>query len=94
MYQADDRRTSFAQVKKSAQIRFCLCSGAGVLLVISLLIMAPLQGWLRGVPIWLGLLSLAFVLGLFLAAQKPSWHAPSAMIAGGIGVLATVGAVL
>ena len=94
MYQADDRRTSFAQVKKSAQIRFCLRAGAGGLLVISLLIMAPLQGWLRGVPIWLGLLSLAFVLGLFLAAQKPSWHAPSAMIAGGIGVLATVGAVL
>jgi len=94
LYQADDRRAVFAQVKDSKPIRFGLRSGAVALFVTSLLMIAPIQGWLRGVPIWLGLLSFAFVLGLFLAAQKPSWHLPSAIIAGGVGVLATVGAVL
>ncbi|NQY41421.1 MAG: hypothetical protein HRT80_15140 [Henriciella sp.] len=94
LYQADDRRSPYAQIKQSKPIRFGLRSGAGIVFAISLLIMAPLQGWLRGVPIWLGLLSFAFVFGLFLAAQKPSWHAPSAMIAGGVGILATAGAIL
>lgn len=94
MYQADDRRAVFAQVKESRPLRFGLRSGAAVLLIMSLLIMAPLQGWLRGVPIWLGLFSLAFVLGLFVAAQKTSWHAPSAIVAGSIGVVAGIGAVL
>ncbi|MEQ3746112.1 MAG: hypothetical protein ABNH53_07770 [Henriciella sp.] len=94
LYQADDRRAVIAQVKASKPIRLGLRFGSGALFVISLLIMAPLQGWLRGVPIWLGLLSFTFVLGLFLAAQKQSWHTPSAMIAGGVGILATAGAVL
>lgn len=94
LYQADDRRAAYAQVKTSKPLRFGLRFGATVTFLVSLLIVAPVQGWLRGVPVWLGLLSFAFVLGLFLAAQKPSWHVPSAAIAGSIGLFATFGALI
>ena len=94
LYQADSRRAAFAEVKQSRPIRFGLRFVAGLVFIISLLVMAPLQGWLRGVSIWLGLLSFVFVSGLFIAAQRPSWHAPSAMIAGSAGIIALIGTVL
>ncbi|MEL6666919.1 MAG: DUF3325 family protein [Pseudomonadota bacterium] len=94
LYQADERRAAYAQVKASKQIRFGLRFVAAILFLVSLMLMAPLQGWLRGVPIWLGMLSLVFVLGLFIAAQRPSWHAPIAMVAAGIGFVGIFGAVL
>ncbi|MEL7103801.1 MAG: DUF3325 family protein [Pseudomonadota bacterium] len=94
LYQADERRAAFAQIKESKSMRYGLRSVAAILFLVSLMSMAPLQGWLRGVPIWLGMLSLAFVLGLFVAAQRPGWHAPSAMLAAGLGFVAFGGAML
>ncbi|MEO0818459.1 MAG: hypothetical protein AAFX86_14295 [Pseudomonadota bacterium] len=94
LYQADDRRSAFAGVRGSQPARFGMRAGAVALFALTLMMLAPLQGWERGIPLWLGLLTLVFVAGLFLAAQKPGWHAPIAMGLSGIGVLAAIGALL
>lgn len=94
LYQADKRRAVFANVKSSKRIRYGMRAGAAALFIATLYLLAPLQGWERGVPIWLGLLTLVFVAGLFLGAQKPELHVPAAMGASGIGIIAVLGAIL
>ncbi|MEL6411660.1 MAG: hypothetical protein AAFQ38_14785 [Pseudomonadota bacterium] len=94
LYQADDRRSAFAGVRGSQPARFGMRASAIALFALTLMMLAPLQGWERGIPLWLGLLSLVFVAGLFLAAQKPAWHAKLAIGLGIIGVLAAIGALL
>ncbi len=94
LYQADERRSAFAEVRESPGVRLGMRGGAAALFVTTLLLIAPQQGWERGVPIWLGLFSMVFVLGLFLAAQRQSWHAPSAFALAAVGIFATIGVLL
>ena len=94
LYQADDRRSAFANVRASQQLRLGMRVGAVLVFVATLMMTATLQGWELGVPVWLGIFSFAFVAGLFLSAQKPNWHANAAMAAGALGVLLGLGALI
>lgn len=94
LYQADDRRAAFPAVQVSRPLRYGLRGVSMGLWLLTLCMLAPLQGWERGVTLWFGLVSLVFVAGLFLAAQKPDWHAPAAFTLGGIGLLAGLGAIV
>ena len=95
LYQADEKRASFAIIRQSIRIRNYMRSTAGILLVTTLVLLAGIQGWERGIPVWLGIFSAVFVGGLFLAAQRPDWHGRVATGSFVIGlILSTVGAVL
>lgn len=94
LYQADDRRSTFSGVRASQQVRYGLRGAALVLFAMTLWMLAALRGWEIGIPLWLGFLSLVFVAGLFLAAQRPSWHAAAGLTLGVIGAVSGVGALL
>jgi len=94
LYQADERRSAFANVRASGPARLGMRVFALIVFVVTLTMTASLQGWELGIPVWLGIFSFAFVAGLFLSAQKPDWHARVAMAAGALGVVLGVGAVL
>ncbi len=94
LYQADERRSAFANVRASKPTRLGMRAVALIVFLLTLTMTASLQGWELGVPVWLGIFSCAFVAGLFLSAQKPDWHAKVAMVAGALGVLLGIGAVL
>lgn len=94
LYQADERRSAFANVRASQPLRLGMRTGAVVVFVVTLMMTATLQGWELGVPVWLGIFSFAFVAGLFLSAQKPDWHAKAAMASGALGVLFAAGALI
>ena len=93
LYQADARRSAFAGLKTSWRARYLVRGCAVGVCMLALCLAAAPQGWERGVPIWVGLLSLCFVAGLYLAARRPAWHGPAtgAALAGGF---AFVGGVL
>lgn len=94
LYQADERRSVFANVRGSQPLRLGMRVGAGLVFSTTLIMTASLQGWELGVPVWLGIFSFAFVAGLFLSAQKPDWHAKAAMASGALGVLFAAGALI
>ena len=94
LYQADERRSDFAYVRASRSFRLGMRSAAMAIFVAALTMIATLQGWELGIPVWLGTFSFAFVAGLFLSAQKPDWHAKAAMAAGGLGLCLGLGALL
>ena len=91
LYQADKRRSTFPSVKGSANLRTILRTAACGLLVLSLCLMAELQGWERGIAVWLAALTFVFVGGLFLAAVKPQWHGTTGLITLVAGLLLSVG---
>ena len=85
LYQADTQRSTVACLRRSLQARQAMRAAAVFLCAMTLILVSRLQGWERGIPLWLGLFSVVFVAGLFLAAQKPGWHGPagtSSLIAG------------
>lgn len=86
-YQADKKRSAVAELRASPQLRTGVRAGATLISALTLIMIASLQGWELGVPVWLGLFSFVFVAGLFLSAQKPDWHPKSAALAGGLGVI-------
>ncbi|MCA8900407.1 MAG: hypothetical protein KDA53_04085 [Hyphomonas sp.] len=90
LYQADERRGAFDVVRKSFPVRMVLRLGACLLFAATLVLLAGLQGWERGIPVWLGVFSAVFVGGLFLAAQKPGWHGPGGAAALVLGVLFSI----
>lgn len=94
LYQADDRRSAFQNIKASRELRHLMRAASGILLFVALWMLSSQQGLERGIPIWLGIFGAVFVAGLFLAAQKPNWHAPAATIAAGCGVMFGLGALL
>lgn len=94
LYQADARRSAFAGLRNSARSRMLVRAGACASLVVTLCLASGLQGWERGVPLWLCLFIAAFLSGLFLSAQKPGWHAPIAAASLVLGAVAAVGGVL
>ena len=94
LYQADERRSAFANVRGSRQIRLGMRVGAVLVFAMTLIMTATLQGWELGVPVWLGIFSFAFVAGLFLSAQKPDWHAQTGAAFGALGIILGVGALV
>ncbi|MEM9360001.1 MAG: hypothetical protein AAGB04_27770 [Pseudomonadota bacterium] len=79
-YQADERRSAIALFRTSRRTRTAIRTVAGLLALLTLVMIASLRGWELGIPIWLGIFSLVFVVGLFLSAQKPNWH-PKILVA-------------
>lgn len=92
LYQADGRRSAFATVRNSHPVRLGMRVAALIVFAVTLVMTATLQGWELGIPVWLGIFSFAFVAGLFLSAQKPDWHATTAMTIGVVGVVFGLGA--
>lgn len=86
-YQAGERRSQVALLKASPAVRRGVYAGAWILLLVALWLLATPQGWERGVPIWLGVLTGAGALSLFIAALRPTWHVASIAVAG-VGALA------
>lgn len=78
LFHAHPARTSFAAVKESPQVQTGVKTVAWVLLAATLFLTAQIQGWERGIPIWLGLATCAGVASLLIAALLPKWHAVSA----------------
>ena len=81
-YQAGAQRTSLARLKTEVRLRRLVFAGSWVLALIALVLAAAPQGWERGVPIWLGLLTAAGAASLLIAALYPRWHLPSGVAAG------------
>lgn len=94
LYQADERRSSFGRVKASSGLRLWMRAVAVVLFLLTLNMVASLRGWELGIPIWLGIFSFVFVVGLYLSAQRPDWHPKVAIGAAGLGTLAGIAAVI
>lgn len=68
---AGGRRTPPALLQRSARLRTMLRSLATASLCATLWIAGRWLGWEVGIPAWLGLLSVAAVGGLYLAAVSP-----------------------
>lgn len=84
-YQASNKRSTLGlhieqyEQLTDAQIRvFKLV--AWVLMAASIYLATLPQGTERGITIWIGLVSAAGFLGLFISALKKEWHLPSLMI--------------
>jgi hypothetical protein len=65
---AGARRTTAAKVQRSASLRTILRCLAAAALCATLWLAGRWLGWEVGIPAWLGLLSVAAVAGLYLAA--------------------------
>ena len=94
LYQADARRGAFAIVRTNINVRTGLRVAAWLVFAITLVMLAGMQGWERGIPVWLGLFTAVFVLGLFLSAQKPGWHGPAGMVSLAVGLVLAIGSVV
>ena len=92
-YQAGATRTSFQRLKTSAGTRQSVRLASWLATLAALVLLAQSQGWERGVPVWLGLFTLAGIASLLVSALAPHRHlmtaagsAAGAAIAG-IGLL-------
>ncbi|MEO1043725.1 MAG: hypothetical protein AAFX52_15700 [Pseudomonadota bacterium] len=85
--EANERRAVLAQVQASAALRRW-GSGAGwVLSGLALIVLAGLQGWERGIPIWLAWFSISAVLCLVFIGRFPGKHWWVGSIAGGTALV-------
>jgi hypothetical protein len=87
-YHARAARTHFDALRRSARRRALLRGSCWGLLALSAWLFALPQGWERGIPAWLGTLSMAGVASLLIAALAPRWHAPTGFAALGVGLAA------
>lgn len=94
LYQADARRTRLARLRASRRWRDGVRALAAVSLVAALFLAAVPQGFERGVPIFLGLLTVGVVGTLLLAALRPGWHPPAGGAALVLGSALAMGAAL
>ena len=81
LYHANERRTEIELLVKSGRVRASLKIAAWGLLVISVFLCATLQGWERGVPVWLCLVGAAGFVSLYVSAYKPTQHVKSGVTA-------------
>ena len=84
-YQAGAKRTSLERLKTSAAARRSVRLASWGVALVALVLLAQPQGWERGVPIWLGLFTLAGVVSLLVSALAPRGHlvtAAGAAVAG------------
>ncbi len=88
-YQWNRRRTGFERLRTDARLRRAVLALSWGLAIISLVMFAAASGWARGVPIWLGGLTIAGAANLVSASLFPKPH-----LAGGVFsvALAIIGA--
>ena len=89
-YHAGKTRTVFNQMQVSAASRFALRSSAWGVSIATLFLLSGNQGWERGVPVWLGLITLAGVASLLVSALIPRYHSATGIVAAAAGTVATV----
>lgn len=94
LYQADTRRGALSVVRNNSGVRKGLRLGAWLVFAFTLVMIAGLQGWERGIPVWLAMFTAVFILGLFLSAEKPKWHGPACGVSLAAGLLFTLGGVI
>lgn len=81
LFQANERRTAVELFEKSVRLRTALKMSAWCLLIISTFLCASLQGWERGVPLWLCMIAVAGFISLYVSAYKPMHHVKSGIAA-------------
>ena len=81
LFQANERRTMVELIEKSARIRTALTVSAWCLLIISIFLCAKLQGWERGVPLWLCMIAVTGFISLYVSSYKPAHHVKSGLVA-------------
>lgn len=91
-YHADPRRTGFDVLRQPSGMRVWLRVAAWILLGLSLLVLVNLLGWARGIPSWLGLLTLAGIVSLLIAAVDTQRHVMTGVVS--VLILITSGIVL
>ena len=89
-YHTGETRTQFAWLQASQVKRTNLKWGSWLLLALSFYLCSLIQGWARGVPLWVCLLFLCGFGSLFITAMMPTRHIASAKFVGAIGLLSLI----
>jgi len=89
-YHSNTTRTHFAALKTSQVNRKKLRWGSWLLLALSLYLCSFIQGWARGIPLWICLLFLCGFASLFITAMAPKKHIASAKYVSVIGILSLI----
>ena len=93
-YHANERRAMADLITKSIRVRVALTMCAWCLLVLSVFLCASLQGWERGVPVWLCLISVAGFVSLYVSAYKSLIHIKSGVAALAVSFILGIGLIL
>ncbi|MEM9420906.1 MAG: hypothetical protein AAF986_00120 [Pseudomonadota bacterium] len=89
LYQAGEKRTSFAFVKGNKRRQVGLRAASWTLSIIALFALSSIIGWERGVTVWIALLGSAGFANLFVAGLAPQRHILSCYVAlGGLIITA------
>lgn len=86
-YHANERRTMVKLVTKSIRTRVMLKISAWCLLILSMFLCASLQGWERGIPVWLCMIAVAGFASLYVSAYKSLFHIKSGLAAAVLSIL-------
>ena len=81
LFHANRRRTNSLLMSNSVNARHVLKLASVAALTVSLFLCASLQGWERGIPLFLALIGLTGFASLFVVAYLPSQHIHSAKFA-------------
>lgn len=94
-FQAGARRSGLDAVRRSAVVRNVSRAIAWAAVLAALWLCAEPQGWERGIPVWLGLFSLAGGLSLVVSALNVRVQAltglGAAVVAGTVFLMRTIG---
>lgn len=89
-YHAHERRTAMAAVRSSSQAQVRVTLAGWGLAAASLFLFSMPQGWERGVPLWLGVFTLAGAASLLIAALAPKRHVATGVAAMVVAVLSAI----
>lgn len=92
-HQAGERRAFFALLKNSRAARRTAAGAGWLLAMSSLYAFSSVEGWERGVPVWLGVFTLAGAAVLLSGALAPpalKWSGPAAAAAALVAAFAAL----
>ena len=90
-YHANKKHSTVHWIKNSPTYRRIGKLFAWCLLITSLLISASAMGWEQGIPVWLGLLTVAGIGSLLASALTPGYHITSGGLSAVIALTLAVG---
>lgn len=94
VYHANERRAMVELLFTSSRARTILKISSWCLMIFSVFLSSSLQGWERGVPVWLCLIAISGFGSLYVSAYKPKQHAKSGIVAVAISALLSIGLLL
>ncbi|MEM7016009.1 MAG: hypothetical protein AAF512_01565, partial [Pseudomonadota bacterium] len=86
-YHAHEKRSELSWVKTSSAFRFGMRISAWGLFLVSLYIIGQYLGWARGIPVWLGLLTLMGLSSILIAVLIPKYHVITGSISAGLALI-------